>query len=228
MQTRSRVSVDYPFPEERVFRYRAMQDILHHLVNEPFDAFTQKELAEIVDADISTVSRSVDLLERMGVITVEDGRPSRVRIDHDHLEKPDPILSIPQEEFRRPIHAFLEELQMRVNDTDDLETIVGIVLFGSVARGTADRRSDIDLLVVVEGTHVYGRRVGNEAAQAVQKQSFDGDRYEFEVLVETPESAVEYGSKLREIFDEGIALERSDAFGRVRRAVYENERPEER
>lgn len=220
MQSQSRVLFDFPLPEERVFRYRAMQDILHHLVNEPFDAFTQKELAEIAGADISTVSRSIDLLEQMGVITVDEGRPSRVKIDQDHLQKPDPLLSIPQEEFRSPINAFLDELQKGVDESDDLESIVGVVLFGSVARGTADRGSDIDVLVILGGKHVYGRRVANEAAQVTENRKFGGDRYEFEVLVETPESAAQYGSELREIFDEGIVLQRSDELGQVRTAVY--------
>lgn len=40
MQEQSRVLLDFPFPEERVFRYQAMQDILHQLSNHPHEAFT--------------------------------------------------------------------------------------------------------------------------------------------------------------------------------------------
>lgn len=222
MQTRSRVMLDFPFPGERVFRYQAMQDILHHLVNDPMGAFTQKELAEITDTDVSTVSRSVDLLEQLGVIAIDDGRPSRIRIDHDHLEKPDPILAIPQAEFRNPVHAFVEELQWRVEESDEIESILGTILFGSVARGTADRGSDIDVWIVIEGNRTHGRRIANRVASDTEERSFDGDRYEFEVLVETVESATQYGPKLREIFDEGIVLQRTDALRRIRRAVYED------
>lgn len=223
MQEQSRVLLDFPFPEERVFRYQAMQDILHRLTNHPHEAFTQKELAELTGADVSTVSRSVDLLQQMGVVVVDDGRPSRVRIDHDHLQKPDPILAIPQDEFRGPVQAFLGVLRERIEESDEVEDIVGVVLFGSVARGTADRGSDIDLLIIIDGTHTYGRRIVNRAARNVEEQTFDGDRYEFEVLVETPESASDYGSKLREILDEGLVLERSDDFAVVRSAVYSEE-----
>lgn len=223
MQEQSRVLLDFPFPEERVFRYQAMQDILHQLTNHPHEAFTQKELAELTGADVSTVSRSIDLLEQMGVVVVNDGRPSRIRIDHDHLQKPDPILAIPQDEFRGPVQAFLEILRERIEKSDEVEDIVGAVLFGSVARGTADRGSDIDLLIIIDGTHTYGRRIANRAARNVEEQTFDGDRYEFEVLVETPESASDYGSKLREILDEGVVLERSDDFSTVRSAVYGDE-----
>lgn len=227
MQNRCRVLLDFPFPEERVFRYRAMQDILHHLVNEPLERFTQRELADMTGADVSTVSRSVDLLEQLGVVTVEGGRPSRVGIDRDHLEKPDPILSIPQDEFREPVQAFLDELRERVEESDEVNEIVGVVLFGSVARGTADRGSDVDLFVVVEGTHTYGRRIASGVARDLEERTFDGDRYEFEVLVETPESAGQYGPKLREIFDDGILLHRSDELRSVRAAVYGADAPEE-
>lgn len=212
--------LDFPFPEERIFRYRAMQDILHHLVNEPMESFTQKELAEMTDTDVSTVSRSVNLLQQLGVITVGEGRPSHIRIDHDHLQKPDPILAIPQAEFREPVQAFVEEFRRQVGESDEVESIAGVILFGSVARGTADRGSDIDLWIAVEGEHTYGRRVANKVASDVQNRTFDGDRYEFEVLVETVESAAQYGPKLREIFDEGIVLRRTDALRRVREAVY--------
>lgn len=225
MQEQSRVELDFPFPEDRVFRYQAMQDILHHLVNEPFEEFTQKELADLTGANVSTVSRSVDLLEKLGVVTVDNGRPSHVQIDHDHLQKPDPILSVPQREFRKPIRAFLDELRTRVDESPDLESLVGVVLFGSVARGSADRGSDIDLLVVLEGSHTYGRRIANKTARDIQARIFDGDRYEFEVLVETPTSAAQYGGKLREIFDEGLLLHRTDELGAIRTAVYRDDPP---
>lgn len=223
MQNRARVSFDFPFPEERIFRYQAMQDILHHLANEPLESFTQQELADMTGADISTVSRSLDLLEQAGVIEIEEGRPSRIRIDSDHLDKPDPLLSIPQEEFHKPIDHFLTELRDRITKSEEVTQVVGVVLFGSVARGDADRGSDIDLLVILDGSHTYCRRIANQAAQTVSDQFFDGDRYEFEILVETPESATQYGGKLREIFDEGLVLHRSDSFRTIRTAVYEDD-----
>ncbi|WP_227357477.1 nucleotidyltransferase domain-containing protein [Haladaptatus salinisoli] len=215
--------LDFPFPEERVFRYQAMQDIFHHLVNEPHQGFTQKELAEIIATDISTISRSVDLLEQLGVVTLETGRPAQIQIYHDHLQKSDPLLSISQDEFRKPIKAFLTELQQQVAESDDVETLVAVILFGSVARGTADRSSDIDILVIIDGNHTYGRRIANQVARSIEEQSYDGDRYEFEVLVETPESATQYGAKLREIFDEGLILHQSEDFRHVRAAVYADE-----
>lgn len=217
---KSKVLLDFPFPDERVFRYEAMQSILHHLVNNPFEEFTQKELANITGADVSSVSRSIDLLEQLGVVTVDAGSPSRIRIDQDHLEQADPLFAIQQPAFRKPIRAFCSELDDRIRASDDIDTIVGIVLFGSVARGTADRRSDIDLLVILDGDATYGRRICTQLARELEEEQFDGHRYEFEVLVETPASAKSHSENLVEIFDDGIVLQRTEQLSEVRDVVY--------
>lgn len=218
MQTR--VLLDFPFPDERVFRYEAMQTVLHHLVNNPLEEFTQQELATVTGADVSSISRSIDLLEQLGVVTVGDGRPSQIRIDPDHLEESDPLFAIQQPAFRKPVQAYCTELADRISASDEVEAIVGIVLFGSVARGTADRRSDIDLLVVLDGDATYGRRICTQLARELEEERFDGHRYEFEVLVETPASAKSHGENLAEIFDNGLVLDRTDRLSEIRRAVY--------
>lgn len=221
MQEAARVSFDFPFPNERVFRYASMGDVLHHLVNNPHDSFTMASLARLTGYDESTVYRSVDLLERLGVVTVSDDRPSRVAIDHDHLTCDDPLLLISQPEFRPPVRAYLEQLRDGIEAADQIDALAGVVLFGSVARGEADRASDVDLLVIVEGSKTHGRRVANAVARDVEGDRFDGDRYEFEVLVETVESATRVGEQLEEIFDEGLVLHGTDALRTVREAVYD-------
>ena len=54
---RAKVLFDFPFPEVRIFRYQAMQNILHHLVNNPFEEITQQELASLTGVDVSSISR---------------------------------------------------------------------------------------------------------------------------------------------------------------------------
>jgi predicted nucleotidyltransferase len=220
---RRRICLDYPFPEERVFRYQAMQDILHHLVNNPFEGFTQKELATIIGADVSSISRSVDLLDRLGVLSISGENPARISLDEDHIEGTDPFFAIPQHEFRAPTRAYLDQLEAAIEASDHVAELAGVILFGSVARGTADRSSDIDLLVIVAGDGTYGRRIGSRLARTLEEQSFQGDRYQFEVLVETPASAASHSDRIRGIFEEGIVLQRTDALASVREAVFENE-----
>ena len=60
--------------------------------------------------------------------------------------------------------------------------------------------------------------------RAIEEESFDGHRYAFEVLVETPDTAVSYGAELHEIFDEGLVLERSEQLHAVRRSIYAESR----
>jgi predicted nucleotidyltransferase len=214
------VSFNFPFPEERVFRYQAMQDILHHLVNNPMEWFTQKELAGITGADISSISRAVDLLGKLGILEIKEGVPTLIRISQDHLERDDPLFSVPQEEFRAPIQTFLKEVESGVEGADEIIELVGVILFGSVARGTADRSSDIDLLLVVDGDLTLARRLGTKIARRLEDRKFGGDRYEFEVLVETPDSALSHCEQLRELFREGILLKRTDGLREVRDALF--------
>jgi predicted nucleotidyltransferase len=82
-----------------------------------------------------------------------------------------------------------------------IDRLIGVVLFGSVARGTADRRSDIDLIIIVDGNLIHGRRIYTTLARDLDDESFDGNRYDFEILVETPETAVTHSQQLSEIFD---------------------------
>lgn len=222
MQDNARVLIDYPFPEERIFRYQAMQDILHHLVNNPFEEFTQKELARITEADISTVSRSVALLEQVGTISVSDTKPAKIVLDEDHVTASDPVFKIPQQKFRKPIRVFLDEFTEGISSTNAIEEMVGVILFGSVARGEADRSSDIDILVIVDGEGTRARRIASKLGSDLENRAFDGDRYQFEVLVETVESAGSHGTNLRNIFDEGIVLDRTAQLSEVRATVYED------
>jgi hypothetical protein len=116
----SNVLLDCPFPKERVFRYQAMQDILYHLANNPFEEFTQQELASMTGADVSSISRSVELLEKLDVIAVSEQRPTRITIDSDHLQRPDPVFMTPQSEFRKPVQAYLDELKTRIQASEDV------------------------------------------------------------------------------------------------------------
>jgi len=211
------LALEYPFPDERVFRYQAMQDVLSRLIEEPYAEFTIGQLAEMVDGNQATVSKAVKLLKQLGTVqTRQEGRKQYVSIHRDRLTKPDPVLSIPQSEFHKPIRAFVDRVQAEVDD------LVGVLLFGSVARGTADRASDIDILVFVQDDKTTARRTVQSIVSTLQQTKFVGDRYNFEVLVESTESAKRIGDRLRQQFDEGLTLVRSEQLSDIRREVYAN------
>lgn len=209
------ISLEYPFPEDRVFRYQAMQDVLSTLIEEPFAEVSVSNLATRVDADQSTVSKAVTLLGELGVVeTRPDGRKELVSINRTRLNKPDPVLSISQPEFHRPVRAFLDRLESSVDD------VVGVVLFGSVARGEADRMSDIDLLVIVDDEKTQTRREVQSIVRELENEKFEGNRYAFQTLVESTESAKRIGDRLRDQFDESITLIESDELAEIREGVY--------
>lgn len=211
------VALEYPFPGERVFRYQAMQDVLAQLVEEPYREFTIGELAERVDANQATVSKAVKLLRELGTVrTRREGRKQHVSIDRDRLTKPDPVLSIPQSEFHKPVRAFVDRV------TSVLDGVAGVLLFGSVARGEADRASDIDLLVIVDGDKTKARRTVQSIVSDLEETKFDGNRYTFEFLVESVDSAERIGERLREQFDDGITLVHTERLANIRAEVYAN------
>lgn len=209
------IALEYPFPQDRVFRYRAMQDVLSLLVEEPYEEYTVSELAELVDANQATVSKALRMLDELGPIqTRREGRKQYVSIDRDHLTKPDPVLSIPQAEFHKPVREFVDGAR------ESLDDLVGILLFGSVARGNADRASDIDLWIVVSEDKTSARRAVQSVVQDLEARKFDGNRYTFETLVESVDSATRIGDRLQEQFEDSITLVGSDALSDLRREVF--------
>jgi len=209
------IELEYPFPEERIFRYQAMQDVLSVVIDQPYSEFTIGELATLIDGNQATVSKAVKLLSAVGILkTQKVGRKQYVGINRDRLNKPDPVFSIPQSEFHKPVRTFLDQLE------DEVDQLVGVVLFGSVARGEADRASDIDLLIIVEEDKTAARRAVQSIVRELQETKFDGNRYTFQPLVESIESARRIGDRLREQFDDGITLIGSDELTEVRKEVY--------
>ena len=102
-----------------------------------------------------------------------------------------------------------------------LDTVQGVLVFGSVARGEADRQSDIDLWILVEGTR-SAQHQANEIARELGQERFDGERYEFQVMVETVDSARGYADRLQEIFTDAITLCESEALQEVKEEVLSN------
>jgi len=152
------VSIPIPLPEDQVFRYGAMDDILTLLYRNPHQEFTVSQLREVTGHGGKTVNNSIQILADLN--------------------------------------------------------LVGVLVFGSVGRGDADRVSDIDIQPIVKEDLVKSRRIIQDVRQEIEDRKFDGERYELQVLVESVETAENYGEKLHEIFSEAVA-------------VYSTEKPEE-
>ena len=213
-----------PKSGSKVFRTSVADDVLRQLADAPGTEFTIAELVDVTGAARSTVWRAVDLLDEVGAIRVRE-TPQRnyVAVDTERLLTDDPILAIPQPEFHEPIRAFVDRVETVIDGADDVDELLGVVVFGSVARGEADRRSDIDLFVVVDGDRTTARRLVTGVVESLDDRRFDGDRFAFEPYVETDESASRAGSKLREIFEDGVTVCGGERLQSVRTAVFADE-----
>lgn len=100
----------------------------------------------------------------------------------EHAGTLDEVWKIPQEEFR-PI---VERVRERVHDAVDAIEAIG--LFGSVARGTADRESDIDLLILHEDALRAQRELNDVLAGFRFPAGEAGHRYTVRAEVLTPEA----------------------------------------
>lgn len=211
------VRISFPLPDERLFRNQAIEDILLLLLRNPGQEFTVTQLRTVTGHGGDTVTTALRVLEAADLIHTErDGKKRLISANRDRLQNPaDPIAQIPQNAFRQPVQAFLEEL------ADSPVDPIGLILFGSVARGDADRTSDIDLMVIIDTDVTTARRELTDVREAVEQQRFDGGRYEFQLMVEATDSIENYGRKLHEIFSEGIVLQDSDQLQDLKQVVFD-------
>ncbi|MFB6178498.1 MAG: nucleotidyltransferase domain-containing protein [Halorientalis sp.] len=139
-----------------------------------------------------------------------------VRINRQQLSIPDdPILRIPQSEYHQPVNAAVPRLRETISD------VVAIILYGSVARGDADRRSDIDLWVLTRSGRAEGQREANAIARDLEDTKFDGDRYAYDIDVETVQAIPTYTDDIREIVVSGIPVYKTSDFETVENLLLE-------
>lgn len=211
-----RISLDIPSQDTNLFKSQAVHDVLSFLSRYHTDEFSITELADAVDYSRPTITKAVDTLVANDLITDRrDGNTRVAQINRERLSHPnDPLLQIPQAEFHTPVRTAVEQL------SDRLDTVIGIVLYGSVARGTADRRSDIDLWVLVEEDRMSNQRTANTIRQDLEDKEFDTGRYAYEIDVETLPAVPNYIEDIQEILSDGIVIHDTEKFETVREMVF--------
>lgn len=204
------ITIDIPAAQPALFKHAATDDILHVLANRRFHDFTIRELAERTEYAKGSISNAIDVLVGNELITVDyEGPAKRISINTARLDVPaDPITRIPQAEYHAPVRAAVDELTM------EIDNVAGIVLYGSVARGEADRQSDIDLWVLVTDNRMDAQRTVNELMTSIEDRRFNdpGERYDFHVDVEQPEAIGQYADDINRILSDGILLYSTDTF----------------
>lgn len=209
------ISVEIPLRDERLFKSGATGDILLFLIRNRDESFSITDIAKTVDYSRPAVTKAVDVLSGNElVIETRDGQRRLIQINRNRLTLPgDPYLEVPQAEFHTPVKTASKKL---VNELDD---VLAVVLYGSVARGEADRRSDIDLWVLVRNNRMENQRQANRIRQSLEDQTFEGDRYDFEIDVEGLQGVPNYAEDIQEILNDAITLYKTDEFDTVRNIV---------
>jgi len=212
----SKIVLDVPAQDTNLFKSQAVHEVLSFLSRYHTSEFSITELTDAVDYSQPTISKAIDILAVNDLVTDHrEGNTRLVQINRERLLHPDdPFLQIPQAEFHTPVRTAVDEL------VEQLDDIVGIVLYGSVARGDADRRSDIDLWVLVEEDRMANQRTANRIRQDLEDHEFDTRRYAYEIDVESLPAVPNYTDELRNILSDGLVVHDTENFETVRKMVF--------
>jgi predicted nucleotidyltransferase len=206
-----------------LFKHKATSDVLLFLTNHRFSEFSLREIATQIGHSHQSVRRAVNVLGSNDLVTESpDSTQRRVQINRGRLSIPaDPILRIPQPEYHQPVKAAVTQLRETMSD------VIGIILYGSVARGEADRRSDIDLWVLTRDGRAEGQREANAIARDLEEQEFGGDRYAYDIDVEAVHAIPTYTKDIREIVVSGIPVYKTSDFETVENLLLTEGRSDE-
>ena len=218
----AQITLDIPIQDDRLFGGETIDDILPFLIRHPTESFSVTDLAETIEHSRPSVTKSLDVLVSNDLVREQrKGTRRLVQINPERVSLPDdPSFQIPQSEFREPVNAAVDRL------TAELDDVVAVVLYGSIARGAADRRSDVDLWVLVRTDRLDAQQTANRIREELEGTEFDGDRYDYDIDVESLQAVPNYRSELREILRDGIVLHETEQFQKVRQIVFHGESDE--
>ncbi|MFB6284291.1 MAG: nucleotidyltransferase domain-containing protein [Halobacteria archaeon] len=200
------VSIPIPLKKPGLFKHKATQPVLAFLTENPFSQYSQAELARNLSLSERSVRLASPVLIENDLVKVEKKAGKKLlSINREVIQRPEnPYLRIPQNEFQDPVKFATDALLM------ELEQVHLIVLYGSVAKGQADRKSDIDLWILVEGDQAENQRQANKVRKKLEEMRFNGERYGFDISVESLQYIKGYLDEIRQIWSEGIKLYESD------------------
>ena len=144
-----------------IFRSRLQGDLLARVLGEPGRRFTVTELARVVDADVSTVTRELTRLVGAGLLVEE--KVGRTRVVQANTASPffSDLASLVVKAFGPARLAAGELLPLR--------SVARVVVYGSWAARAAGEAGpaprDLDVLVVGSPSRVAVHRVADELTE---------------------------------------------------------------
>ncbi|SDJ55029.1 Nucleotidyltransferase domain-containing protein [Halovenus aranensis] len=155
------LSLPLPVREADLFKHEATPHILNFLSDNPEINLSLRQLTQVTPVSERATREAVNVLVANGLVeSFHEGNARRVHINRNRLtDTTDPLLAVPQPQFQVPVRVARRYIE------EELDDVKGIILFGSVAQGNADRRSDIDLWVLVAEDHLEQRHRANKLAK---------------------------------------------------------------
>ncbi|PSG99098.1 MAG: hypothetical protein BRC29_03150 [Nanohaloarchaea archaeon SW_7_43_1] len=144
-------------------------DVLRELVERPSYGFTIKKLSERVSGSYGSVRSFVHNLDEWSAVDMEKkGNSLIIKYNEENayaglIKK---LLRTQSEAMEKQAREYAGHLKKEDERTDGL--IQSIILYGSVARGTAEIGSDIDLLVLVDDE--ITDRIGKDWKEFMEKR----------------------------------------------------------
>lgn len=160
--------------------------VLRFLRDRPDQMFTINEVAESVDGSYPAVRDFLRDLEDLDLVRIRKKGGSYLvefNIDSRYFHAVDAMFKVETSPLLEAADNFVMDL---VNSDRDLDRkIVSVNLFGSVARGTSDANSDIDILFVV------GDKVNTDYFKNQIVEKAKNNDYEIVPVVETESEFIE-------------------------------------
>lgn len=126
------------------------QDVLEELVDNPDYMFTVNELTERVSGSYNSVNKFLRELEEFNIVSFQKKGNSYL-IEYNQDSRYHNVIKSLLKADNTPLEEAAEKYAEKLyNESGLKDQIRSIVLFGSVARGTAGPNSDIDILVLAE------------------------------------------------------------------------------
>jgi predicted nucleotidyltransferase len=156
-------TLSFPLPvrDADLFKHDATPHILNFLSDNPEINLSLRQLTQVTPVSERATREAVNALVANGLVeSFHEGNARRVHINRNRLtDTTDPTLAVPQPQFQMPVRVARRYIEEKLDDVN------GIILFGSVAQGNADRQSDIDLWVLVADDHLEQRHRANKLAK---------------------------------------------------------------
>jgi predicted nucleotidyltransferase len=186
---------------ERIFKWNYTRDLLLFLAKNPYKSFMVSEIIENLDIrSRDSLTKLLNALKEADLIeTVRIGRKRFVSINKNLIEMPeDPIFQIPQDEYRIVVKTIVDAIL-------EFKGIDAIILFGAVARGNADRMSDIDIMVIGKDA-TFLQEKASEIAYGCRSGKIFPERFEVNIRVISEEELKTPRGYIKDALNEGIIL----------------------